>query len=169
MTTKTPTANATTYTTAADAQAAIIAAVEARSTCPLVESWYDVPLIFEEAFAFDAERQAFVQTVTEAEFWTLVQHYAVGHWDGWKSATLRSTTGTAPIHFARTDDPETFRIDLEDGSSQVYGRTEILAALLSSGVLLPSPWITATDMVRLALALELPPSEMFAGIHGKQK
>lgn len=85
-------------------------------------------------------------------------------WDGWQSSTLRSTTGSAPIHFERTDDPETFRIVLEDGSSQVYGRTEILSTLLNSGVLLPSPKVTFQEMIRVALALGVKPSELY----GKQ-
>ena len=48
--------------------------------------------------------------------------------------TVSSTTGTAPVTFTPAG-PGTVRIDLEDGSSQVYRLTDLLAALGSVAVI----------------------------------
>jgi hypothetical protein len=43
-------------------------------------------------------------------------------------ATLSSTTGTAPIRITRRDS-DTVRIELEDGSMQVYNLAELVAVV----------------------------------------
>ncbi|GAB3621154.1 hypothetical protein GCM10027417_24150 [Glutamicibacter endophyticus] len=48
---------------------------------------------------------------------------------------LRSTTSTAPVVISSTANVEEFHLAFEDGSAQVYSRTEILAALRAVGVL----------------------------------
>ena len=45
------------------------------------------------------------------------------------TAELRSTTGTAPIRFKPVGGSRV-RIDLEDGTSQVYGRRDLMIAVL---------------------------------------
>lgn len=44
------------------------------------------------------------------------------------NATLRSTTGTAPIKISRCDS-DTVAIELEDGSMQVYHLADLLAVV----------------------------------------
>ncbi|GAB3754791.1 hypothetical protein GCM10027591_03690 [Zhihengliuella somnathii] len=50
-------------------------------------------------------------------------------------STLTSTTGTAPITFTPSGEPDLVCIGLEDGSGQVYYRADILAALVQAGIL----------------------------------
>ncbi|MFV2143207.1 hypothetical protein [Isoptericola sp. G70] len=72
-------------------------------------------------------------------------------------AELRSTTGTAPITFQRTDGNGVL-IQLEDGSTQLYDRRDLFVVAL--GLFADDGVTTAEDQILAAVALGRKPSEM---------
>ncbi|WP_402371422.1 hypothetical protein [Isoptericola rhizosphaerae] len=72
-------------------------------------------------------------------------------------AEMRSTTGTAPIKFQRTDGNGVL-IQLEDGSTQLYDRRDLFVVAL--GLFADDGVTTAADQILAAVALGRKPSEM---------
>jgi hypothetical protein len=80
------------------------------------------------------------------------------------TVTVRSATGTAPITFARLVDGAV-RIDLQDGSSQVYDAGNILTAALA--MVAPRGWghIVGEALLHLADDLGIKGSALLPGDH----
>ena len=64
------------YTTANDAKAEIVAAIEASGVVEDASTEYDIDAIFDATYAFDAERQVFEQSVDVDGFWAAVEAHA---------------------------------------------------------------------------------------------